>query len=235
MNKNHQQLIGQLGPEKIIQTLEPFINVRRCQKIATVLDARIESIELALESPANLHNAFAAVRSSEAMGICQVHIINAEGDSTGIRGVTQGTYHWIDIHYHADLKDFLQYKSAKNLLLFGGMPSVENNINNIKIDKPLCLIFGNENRGLSTAAINACDGLFTIPMFGMAESFNLSVSAAISLYDTTQRKRQSLNAHGDLSPQTRLIKQAQYYLNSVNERLVKKILILILLILSLQR
>lgn len=41
---------------------------------------------------------------------------------------------------------------------------------------------------------SACDYHYTIPMVGMSESMNLSISAAISLYDTTKRLRTHLDA-----------------------------------------
>ena len=58
----------------------------------------------------------------------------------------------------------------------------------VPIDKPLCLLIGNEQRGLSREAMDACQLCYRIPMAGMSQSFNLSVAAAISLYDTTCAK-----------------------------------------------
>ena len=47
--------------------------------------------------------------------------------------------------------------------------------------RPLALMLGNEHAGLSPAATAACDVTFTIPMYGLVDSFNVSVAAALSL------------------------------------------------------
>ena len=94
------------------------------------------------------------------------------------------------------------------------------NISDVPVNNPICLMIGNENRGLSTQAQDACDLTYRIPMHGMSESLNLSVSAAISLYDTTQRKRALLNNAHDLSPTQQLNLRAHYYLHSVNHNTV---------------
>ena len=46
----------------------------------------------------------------------------------------------------------------------------------------IALVFGNERRGVSKAAIEHADGSFFIPMSGLTQSFNISVAVAMSLY-----------------------------------------------------
>ena len=53
--------------------------------------------------------------------------------------------------------------------------------------------------GLSVEAKNYTDIRYTIPMHGLTESFNVSVSAAISLFDLTRRRRQHLQRPSDLT------------------------------------
>ena len=48
--------------------------------------------------------------------------------------------------------------------------------------KPLALVFGNEERGLSREAVELADESFFIPMSGFAQSLNLSVTVAVSLF-----------------------------------------------------
>jgi len=49
------------------------------------------------------------------------------------------------------------------------------------------LIFGTELNGLTKYALDNADGYLKIPMFGFTESFNISVSSAIFLYNLTTR------------------------------------------------
>lgn len=48
--------------------------------------------------------------------------------------------------------------------------------------QPTALIFGNERLGVSTELLAVCDGTFTIPMYGLTESLNVSVAAAVALH-----------------------------------------------------
>ena len=109
-------------------------------------------------------------------------------------------------------------KNEKRVIA-GAIIHAEKKLSELKIDKPICILIGNEQRGLTHEAKNACDILFSIPMCGMVESLNLSVAAAISLFDLTQRKRMTLKNNTDLSITTEKKLRAKYYLNSVEARL----------------
>ena len=61
----------------------------------------------------------------------------------------------------------------------------------------VALAFGNENRGVSRALRDECDGAFCVPMRGMVESYNVSVAAAMALYEVTRGRA------GDLSVEER--------------------------------
>ena len=47
--------------------------------------------------------------------------------------------------------------------------------------------FGNEHRGLTREALERADQHVTIPMRGRVESLNLSVTAAVALYELSQQ------------------------------------------------
>ena len=51
------------------------------------------------------------------------------------------------------------------------------------------VVLGNETRGLTDAARDACDAFVTIPMSGGAHSFNVTVAAGILLYERARQRR----------------------------------------------
>jgi tRNA (guanosine-2'-O-)-methyltransferase len=65
------------------------------------------------------------------------------------------------------------------------------NLNDLPVDDKLALVFGTELDGISDRARELADGFVKIPMAGFSESFNISVSAAICLYNLTRRLRAS--------------------------------------------
>ncbi len=224
LKSEQDQLIEKHGSETLIDVLGPYVTDNRKERINTVLNGRLRTIQLAMEAPSDLHNALAAVRSSEALGISTVHIICPEGDATAERTITQGAIYWVDVIYHDSLDDFLSVIKKEGFLLAGGAVTATEGLSSVAIEKPLCIILGNEQRGLTQAAQDACDIHYKIPMYGMTESFNLSVSAAISLYDTTNRKRAALQNDSDLNVAQRQQLQARYYLNSLAPRLITGLL-----------
>ena len=220
-NQKHLQLIEQFGSKSIIRKLDHFVTPCRKQRIKNVLDSRLNSIHLAIEAPCDINNALATTRSSEIFGISTVHIINPEGPAGSVKRITQGAYYWIEVLYHDDLNAFLQYAAEKKLSLAGGTVQATTPLQQVPVDQPICFIIGNEQRGLSAECIAALQHPYSIIMHGMTESLNLSVSAAISLFDATNRKRELLAASGDLTPSEYQHAQAYYYMQSVNYRLLE--------------
>lgn len=209
--------------ELAIGKLAPYVTQARKTKIERILLNRIDSVHVAVEAPSDPHNAAAIVRTCEALGGLHMHAINTEGKALHARRTTQGSYHWIQPHHHHDLTEF-KNSLPENMLIAGAAMNEGLPLEQLPLDKPICLLFGNENRGISDDAKNLCGTLFHIPMFGMSESLNLSVAAATSLYSILNRKREQLTQPGDLNQEQLKQLRLQYYLNSVPARLSKKLL-----------
>jgi len=223
-NDTIQQILSQHSPEEIIDALDPFINDTRKARIDGVLNARLNGIHLAIEAPSDINNALAALRTSEALGISTVHLIATEGHAKSVRTITQGAVYWLNVIYHDTLDDFLNVMREQDRVIAGGTVDARSSLHDISVAQPLCILIGNEQRGLSPQAQQACQTCYKIPMYGMSESMNLSVSAAISLYDTSTRLRENLNAQSDLNCAQQSKLKAHYYLNSVSVRLASGLL-----------
>ncbi|MFT5319796.1 MAG: tRNA (guanosine-2'-O-)-methyltransferase [Chlamydiales bacterium] len=219
-----KEIFDRYNPEQIIETLAPFLTDNRKLRISETLQSRIHSIHVAMENPADIHNALAIVRSGEALGISNMHIIREKPKNHRSARTCRGGYRWTDLRYHPTFENFKDDMRQKGFLLAGACLTNEMTLEELPVDKPLCLLFGNEHRGLSEEALQSCDFHYTIPMHGMLESLNLSVSAAISLYETLKRKRDLLNASGDLSREELLKEQARYYINAAKPRVSQTIL-----------
>lgn len=221
-NQSHPLINSE--PKTLVKTLEPFLTTARKTRIEDVIKARLQSLHLAIEAPSDIHNALAAIRSAEAFGIYNIHIISPEGNISKNNGVTKGSAYWVQTHYYDELSEFLDFIRRKDFLLAGAILETSQKLSDLPINKNLCLLFGNEHRGLSQKAQDHCDFLFKIPMVGMVESFNLSVAAAISLYDLSTRKRAFLSGKPDLNEKAEQELRAQYYLQSVDQRLAHSLL-----------
>lgn len=211
-----------LEPLQVITLLEPYLTDRRKQRIDDVLSCRIQSVQVGVEAVYDPHNAAAVIRTAEAFGALHTHFIDIENESVMSKGVTQGAFHWTQNHFYPSLNDFKQ--ATSEVICYGAIMDGEYELSELPLDKPCCLLFGNENRGLSDAAKQHCDKLFRIPMYGMSESLNLSVSAAISLHETLKRKRTQLQQNSDLDSDSYTKLKASYYANSVKPELLEQLM-----------
>ena len=81
--------------------------------------------------------------------------------------------------------------------------------------KPTAFLLGNEKVGVSEAALALADQCVVIPMAGFVESFNISVAAALIMYEAHQQRVKKLGRNGDLSEEQQKILQAALMLRSV--------------------
>jgi tRNA G18 (ribose-2'-O)-methylase SpoU len=54
---------------------------------------------------------------------------------------------------------------------------------NKELNKAVAFVFGNEVEGVSEEVLAICDGAVEIPQYGMKHSLNISVAAAIVLWE----------------------------------------------------
>jgi tRNA (guanosine-2'-O-)-methyltransferase len=218
-----ERLLEEHGPDALQDALGAYLTAERRDRIEAVVAQRLGSVTVAIEAPSDPHNAAAVVRTAEALGVLHVHVIAAEGEALHAKRITQGACRWAFTHDHASLERFLEVCDP-SMRLCGAWMQAPLEVDALPIDAPLCLLLGNENRGLSAAGRSACTLGFRVPMHGMSESLNLSVCAAIALFSATRRRRAHLGAPGDLEDEARKRLRAAYYAQSVDPRLVQGLL-----------
>ena len=86
----------------------------------------------------------------------------------------------------------------------------------VDITKPAALFFGTEKEGLSQEIIDQADGYLKIPMVGFTESLNISVSAAITLQNLTNRLRLS-SIEWELSEDEKLEKRIDWAKKTIKD------------------
>lgn len=167
--------------------LERFILADRQARMRDVASKRTRSITIVLDEIRNVHNISAIIRTADAFGVLDVHLLYKEFDSS--KGVTQGAERWLKIHKHESAEELiieLKNQGFKIVILAPkdniqtGNQSVP--IFSLPFSEKLALVFGNEKHGVGEAFQKAADYSAYIPMFGFVESLNVSVACAISLF-----------------------------------------------------
>ena len=196
---SHDDWINEFQPEFVIECLKPFVSEQRMERIDSVLANRLSSVTVVLDNPHDPHNGAAVLRSLEAHGINQIHVVESTKRFRMSSAVTIGCEKWMSMHRYNDFSQVANRLHDQGMRLWAAMPSAETTIQQIDLSEPVALIFGNEHTGLSDKEVALCDDTFTIPMYGFTESFNLSVSVALSVYEVATSRRKILGTKGDIS------------------------------------
>lgn len=218
---------------KLINYLKNFITDERWETITAVLNQRTEYITVVLEDLYQPHNASAVLRSCDGFGIKDVYVIEKYCEFDASSQVTLGADQWLDIikfnepNVDNTVNCFEALKKKGYRIIATTPHEKESNINDLDLCKPTALVFGNELHGSSESVLNNADGFVKIPMHGFSESLNVSVSAAICLYDVTTRLRNpNSNIAWELSTEQKNTLMLQWLISSIKagEQLVEKYL-----------
>jgi len=59
------------------------------------------------------------------------------------------------------------------------------------MDTPLCIVMGSEEKGISPSLMELIDNEIRIPLFGQIDSLNVSVAAALIIYEAVKQRIKS--------------------------------------------
>jgi tRNA (guanosine-2'-O-)-methyltransferase len=157
-----------------------------------VLARRQPDVAVVLEDIHDPHNISAVLRSCDATGVDNVHLVysGAQDEPQLSTGVATGTLRWLNLRHHQDIAAcYASLRSAGLTIYAATVDGPTTDLYDLNLAAPCALVFGNESRGLSEEASDNADGRVRIPMMGMAESLNISVACAVSLYELLRQRR----------------------------------------------
>jgi tRNA (guanosine-2'-O-)-methyltransferase len=164
---------------------------QRIDKIKRLLSLRQPDLRVVLEGVTIAHNASAVVRTCDAAGILHLDLVSPNPDLLGInKAISTRAEKWVDVHVHASVADCLLplresgFRIAVTHLDKKAIPYTE-----LDYTQPLAVVFGSESEGVSKEALELADLRVQIPMLGMVQSLNLSVSVGIILYEAMKQRR----------------------------------------------
>lgn len=204
----------------LIEYLRSFATEARWQKITEVVAERTRHISVVVEDIHQPHNASAVLRSCDGFGIQDVHIIENRNSFNASSQVTIGAHQWLTLHKYnkPDSENtercFHALKNKGYQVIATTPHENDSNLNDLTIDQKTALVFGSELDGVSEKAKEFADGFVKIPMSGFSESFNISVSAAVCLYNVTRRMRTS-DIHWNLTEDEMIELQVEWLKKSI--------------------
>lgn len=157
-----------------------------------MLCLRQPDLRVILEEVKNTHNASAIVRTCDAAGILYVDIISQSKEPLPVNeAISTRAEKWIQFNYYTSTSecfDKLKKRGFKIAATHLGKDSLP--YTSLDYTQRLAIVFGNEAEGISEEALDLADYRIKIPMIGMAQSLNLSVSVGIILYEAMKQRRE---------------------------------------------
>ncbi|AGT33841.1 RNA methyltransferase [Geobacillus genomosp. 3] len=197
---------------------------KRLKRMYDVLNERTRYITVLIEAVDDPHNQAAVLRTAEAFGVQDVHIVTGRAPFSPNRLVTRYADQWLTLHRKPNIETAIGdlkrqgYQVYASYLGEGTIP-----LSDIDVSKPTVLLFGNEHSGVSDEALKLADGTFVIPMHGFVQSFNISVAAALALYDVTERARRQVGKQYYLSPEEKKELYKQWMWQTLQPRIRKQL------------
>jgi len=173
---------------------------KRWDKVRRIVEKRQPDLTIVLENLNDPHNFSAVLRSCDAVGIIDVHTVYYGSQRFPKLGKKSSgsAKKWIDIHRYDSINECYEALRAEGKKIFTTHMSKDAvSLFELNLTEPIALVFGNEHDGVSDMAVQLADGNFLIPQVGMIQSLNISVAAAVTLYEAYRQKLQ--DGHYDKS------------------------------------
>lgn len=166
----------------------------RFHRLERILARRQPDLTVLMDRIHKPHNLMAVVRTCDAVGIGQVHAVPAEDYQPGGR-TSMGASRYVRVREHPTLEAALAALRESDMTVVAAHPGADAvDYRALDYTRPTALLLGTELDGLSPDALAAADRTVVIPMRGAVASLNVSVAAAIILYEA-ERQRASAGSY----------------------------------------
>ena len=188
--------MSQKTAKELRDYLFEFISENKQNLFHSIIEDRTRHLTVVLENIYQPHNASAVLRSCDLFGVQDVHIIENSNAYTLSKEVALGSSKWLSLKKYNEEKEntiacFDALRKEGYRIVATTPHTKDVMLADLPLDQKTALVFGTELTGLSDVAMENADAYVKIPMYGFTESFNISVSAALSLYQLTDNMRKS--------------------------------------------
>jgi len=159
------------------------------------LDRLLQAIEgppllLVLDGVQDPHNLGACLRSADAAGVNLVIIPKdrSAGLTATVRRSASGAAEVLPLLFATNLARVLRRLRENGVWLAGAADQASQGLFEADLSGPLALVMGGEEKGMRRLTAELCDFHLKIPMQGSVSSLNVSVAAAICLYEAVRQR-----------------------------------------------
>ena len=180
--KNHQGVFARISPIEII----PIDKM-----IQNELKKEVDPIYLLLDGVTDPRNFGAILRSANATSVNGVIICSSSSApiNEDVLKASSGAIFNVPISKVNNLKDAIYLLKENNIEIMGLEQNAKKVIYDINLKKPLALLIGSEEKGISKGILKMVDQKTKIPMTGTVESLNVSVAVSVALFEVLRQRK----------------------------------------------
>jgi tRNA (guanosine-2'-O-)-methyltransferase len=206
----------ELQPKDVVTILAPWVADGRSRQFEAVLERRTDDVTVVVEGMVDLGNVGAVMRSADGFGIQSVHVVDTADAYKRSRRTTRGADKWLDRYAWPDARSCLGHLRGQGFRVVAAhLDPRATPIAEADLTDRLAVVFGNELGGLSDEMRQEADEWVAVPMDGFTESLNISVAAAVALFEIRRQRIDRLGAHGNLGDARKDRLRAVWHMKSV--------------------
>ena len=172
----HQGVAARVGPypysslKEILATTEPLVIV--------------------LDSVTDPHNLGAILRAADGAGASGVVLPKdrAVGVTSAAVKASAGASEHVPVARETNLRRALEKMKEAGMWVYALEEAEATAYTDLELSGPVAFVLGSEGRGIRRLVREGCDGAVSIPMRGAVSSLNVSVAAAVLLYEAMQQR-----------------------------------------------
>ena len=135
------------------------------------------------------HNVSAIIRTCDAVGVARVHAVSPDSEFRRHHMVAGGSKRWVGLSLHAEPAEaYAMFRGDGMQILAAHASEDAVDFREIDFTRPTALVLGAELTGPSKYAVENADKAIRIPMHGLVESLNVSVAAAVILFEAERQR-----------------------------------------------
>jgi len=165
------------------------LNPERFNRIQEVLLRRQPDLTVLMERVNKTHNFSAILRNCDAVGVLKVHAVLPEKGIDLHHHTAAGTSKWVQVQVHPTVDEAVEVLHSSGFKVLAAHPTDQAlDYREVDLTQPVAFMLGAELLGISEAGLSAADQAVGIPMAGMVRSLNVSVAAALLLFEAFRQR-----------------------------------------------
>lgn len=181
----------------LTQYLEGFVSERRLGRLKEVLEERTNHVTVVLEDVYQSHNFSAVLRSADIFGIQSINFIENRNKYKISEDVSMGSTQWLTLNRYQKHENntkacLSELKTKGYKIVATSLHKNSVSLSELDVTQPIALVFGTELTGITKDVEDMADEFVKLPMYGFTESFNISVCAALCMYELSTKIRKEV-------------------------------------------